>query len=167
MKHVGRRHRIRQLQLADRLYRPILIDEAIDLLQTELRLREVAVQTELAPALPAVPGDFVQLQQVLLNLVINGADAMSEENGRPKALVVGSRADSNGDVLVFVRDHGVGLDQDTADKIFDPFFTTKAKGIGMGLAISRNIVETHDGRLWAENNPGGGATFRFTLPVAA
>ena len=144
-----------------------LIDEALDLLQTELRLREVAVQTELAPALPAVPGDFVQLQQVLLNLVINGADAMSEENGRPKALVVGSRADSNGDVLVFVRDHGVGLDQDTADKIFDPFFTTKAKGMGMGLAICRSIIEAHGGRLWASPAEPHGALFQFTLPNKA
>jgi C4-dicarboxylate-specific signal transduction histidine kinase len=144
-----------------------LIDEALDLLQTELRLREVVVRTELAPTLPAVPGDSVQLQQVLLNLVVNGADAMSEENGQIKSLVIGSRADSSGDVLVFVRDHGVGLDQETADKIFDPFFTTKDKGMGMGLAICRSIIEAHGGRLWASAAEPRGALFQFTLPNKA
>jgi two-component system, LuxR family, sensor kinase FixL len=125
------------------------------------------VRTELAPTLPAVPGDSVQLQQVLLNLVVNGADAMSEENGQIKSLVIGSRADSSGDVLVFVRDHGVGLDQETADKIFDPFFTTKDKGMGMGLAICRSIIEAHGGRLWASAAEPRGALFQFTLPNKA
>ncbi len=144
-----------------------LIDEALDLLQTELRLREVVIRTELAPALPAVPGDSVQLQQVLLNLLVNGADAMSEANGQIKTLVIGSRADSSGDVLVFVRDHGVGLDQETADNIFDPFFTTKDKGMGMGLAICRSIIEAHGGRLWASPAEPRGALFQFTLPNRA
>ena len=141
-----------------------LIVEVLDLLQTELRVREVAVHTELAPGLPAVFGDSVQLQQVLLNLVINGADAMSTVIGRPRTLVIGSRPTSGDDVLVFVRDYGTGFDQDTAGKIFDPFFTTKAKGMGMGLAICRSIVEAHGGRLRAAPAEPHGALFEFTLP---
>jgi two-component system, LuxR family, sensor kinase FixL len=144
-----------------------LIREVLDLLNTELRLREVVVQTELAPSLPAFPGDSVQLQQVLLNLVINGADAMSDVNGRSKTLVVGSREGSEGDGLVFVKDSGVGLDQETTDKIFSPFFTTKAKGMGMGLTICRSIIEAHGGRLWATPAEPHGALFQFTLPSKA
>jgi len=144
-----------------------LINEALDLLQTELRLRQVGIHIELTPALPAVPGDTVQLQQVLLNLVMNGADAMSDVIGRPKTLVIGSHAGSSDDIVVFVRDHGIGLDQETADRIFDPFFTTKAKGMGMGLAICRSIVEAHGGRLWASPAEPHGALFQFTLPNKA
>jgi two-component system, LuxR family, sensor kinase FixL len=141
-----------------------LIREVVDLLQTELRVRDVVVHTELAPTLPRFPGDAVQLQQVLLNLVINGADAMSDVTGRPRLLVIGSRMEPDDDGLIFVRDHGIGLDQDTADKIFDPFFTTKAKGMGMGLAICRSIVEAHGARLWASPAEPHGAMFQFTLP---
>jgi PAS domain S-box-containing protein len=141
-----------------------LIREVLDLLQTELRLREVVVQTELALALPTFPGDSVQLQQVLLNLVINGADAMSEVTGRPKTLVVGSHDESEGVGLIFVKDSGIGLDHETADKIFSPFFTTKAKGMGMGLTICRSIIEAHGGRLWASPAEPYGALFQFTLP---
>jgi two-component system sensor kinase FixL len=144
-----------------------LILQVLDLLQTDLRLRDVGVQTELAAGPAPCVGDMVQLQQVLLNLVVNGSEAMSEVTGRPKILVVGSRAGANGEGVVFVRDHGVGLDQDTADKIFDPFFTTKDKGMGMGLAICRSIVEAHGGRLWAEPAEAGGAIFQFTLPNKA
>jgi len=141
-----------------------LIREVLELLQTELRVRDVVVETELAPALPAFAGDSIQLQQVLLNLVINGADAMSDVTGRPKMLVVGSREGTDGDGLVFVRDSGIGLDQETADKIFSPFFTTKPKGMGMGLTICRSIVEAHGGRLWASPAEPHGALFQFTLP---
>ena len=146
-----------------------MILQVIDLLQTELRLRDVVVQTELASAPPACLGDSVQLQQVLLNLVMNGAEAMtmSETTGRSKTLIVGSRATEDGDGLIFVRDHGVGLDQDTADKIFEPFFTTKDKGMGMGLAICRSIVEAHGGRLWASPAEPHGALFQFILPNKA
>lgn len=144
-----------------------LIHQVLDLLQTELRLRDVAVQTELAPALPPLPGDAVQLQQVILNLIVNGADAMSGVTGRPKTLVVGSQATADGYGLVFVRDNGTGLDQQTADKIFNPFFTTKPSGMGMGLAICRSIVEAHGGRLWASPAGPYGALFQFTLPNKA
>jgi PAS domain S-box-containing protein len=144
-----------------------LILGVLDLLQTDLRLRDVAVQTELAPALPVCFGDTVQLQQVLLNLVVNGSEAMSEVTGRPKILVVGSRATADDEGLIFVRDCGIGLDQDTAGKIFDPFFTTKDKGMGMGLAICRSIIEAHGGRLWAEPAEPRGAVFQFSLPNKA
>ena len=144
-----------------------LIRQVLDLVHTDLRLRDVAVQTELAPALSTYPGDSVQLQQVLLNLVLNGSEAMTGVAGRPKLLVVGSRATPDGEGLIFVRDHGAGLDQETADKIFDAFFTTKDKGMGMGLAICRSIVEAHGGRLWAEPAEPHGALFQFTLPDKA
>lgn len=144
-----------------------LIGGVLDLLQTELRLRDVAVQTQLAPALPAFLGDSVQLQQVVLNLVINGADAMSEVTGRPKVLVVGSREGADGEGVVFVRDSGIGLDRETVDKIFSPFFTTKAKGMGMGLTICRSIIEAHGGRLWASPAEPHGALFQFILPNKA
>jgi two-component system sensor kinase FixL len=141
-----------------------LVGEVIALTQTELRVRQVAVRTELAPNLPSMPGDPVQLQQVLLNLVINGIDAMTAVTERPRILVVGSRLEANGDGLVFVRDHGTGLDEETAAKIFDPFFTTKPNGSGMGLAICRSIIQAHDGRLWATPATPHGALFQFTIP---
>jgi C4-dicarboxylate-specific signal transduction histidine kinase len=144
-----------------------LIHQVLDLLQTELRLRDVSVQTELAPSPPPMLGDTVQLQQVLLNLIINGADAMSGINGRSRLLVIGSQTDPDGDGLIFVRDSGIGLDEGTIDKIFSPFFTTKAKGMGMGLAICRSIIEAHGGRLWASPAEPHGALFQFTLPSKA
>src|SRR5262249_17738688 len=125
-----------------------LIREVIALTQTELRKREVAVSTELASGLPPLRGDPVQLQQVLLNLVLNAVDAMAETPGGAKLLSVGSRVQDDGDGLVFVRDHGVGLSAEAADNVFKPFFTTKSKGMGMGLAICRSIVEAHGGRVW-------------------
>lgn len=143
------------------------IGEVLALLQTDLRSRQIVLQTELAPERPSMLGDPVQLQQVLLNLVMNGADAMSDITGRARILVVGSGIDSNGDGRVFVRDHGIGLDQDAATKIFEPFFTTKAKGMGMGLAICRSIVEAHGGRLWASPAEPHGALFQFTIPSKA
>jgi len=144
-----------------------LIQQVLDLLQTELRMRDVSVQTELAAPPGPLLGDAVQLQQVLLNLIINGADAMSGVSGRPKTLIVGSQTDADGDGLVFVRDSGTGLDDRTIEKIFNPFFTTKSKGMGMGLAICRSIIEAHGGRLWASRAEPHGALFQFTLPGKA
>jgi C4-dicarboxylate-specific signal transduction histidine kinase len=144
-----------------------LIGEVLALVQTELRLRQVVVQTELAPAPVLVLGDTVQLQQVLLNLVVNGADAMSAVTDRGRILVIGSRPPLNGEGTVFVRDYGTGLDQNTVDKIFNPFFTTKSKGMGMGLAICQSIIAAHGGRLWAEPAEPYGALFQFTVPNRA
>jgi len=126
----------------------------------------VVLRTELAGDLPFVLGDRVQLQQVLLNLIINGVEAMSSVADRRRELLVYSRLHESNQVLVGVRDSGVGIAPENLKKIFDPFYTTKSQGMGMGLAISRSIVEAHGGRLWATINEDRGATFQFTLPTA-
>ncbi len=143
-----------------------LIHELTVFLREEAQRCHISIQTELAPGLPKVKADRVQLQQVMLNLVMNAMDAtiMIETAGGPRDLLIKSR--ENGEsVSVSVEDRGVGLDATTAAKIFDPFFTTKPHGIGMGLSISRSIIESHRGRLWAEPRPSGGAIFQFTLPI--
>jgi C4-dicarboxylate-specific signal transduction histidine kinase len=144
-----------------------VINEVLALIETERRTHRIGVRTELAATLPPVLGDRVQLQQVILNLLINGIEAMVSVTDRPRVLLIGSRLEAGGDALIFVRDHGTGLDSETADKIFSPFVTTKAKGIGMGLAICRSIVESHGGRLWASPASPHGAVFQFTLPTKA
>jgi signal transduction histidine kinase len=143
-----------------------LIHELTLFLREEAQRRHISMQTELAPGLPKVKADRVQLQQVMLNLVMNAMDAMItlETTGGPRDLLMSSRNDGSS-VKVTVEDRGVGLDPETATKIFDPFFTTKPHGIGMGLSISRSIIESHRGRLWAEPRPSGGAIFQFTLPI--
>ena len=143
-----------------------LIQEVLALTNRELSEHEVLLERELTDPLPQVMGDHVQLQQVLLNLFMNGAEAMSPVTNRPRILRVQSRVDEFGDVLIAVRDSGTGLGMDR-DRVFGPFFTTKANGIGMGLTISRSIIEAHGGRLWAEPNSPEGAAFCFTLPMAA
>jgi two-component system, LuxR family, sensor kinase FixL len=112
-----------------------------------------------------VRGDQVQIQQVLLNLILNGMDSLEGLRDRPRSVTVTARRDGRAIVEVSVSDSGRGIDAGHFDRIFEPFFTTKAKGIGMGLSISRGLIEAHGGRLWAENTAVG-ATFRFTLPVA-
>jgi signal transduction histidine kinase len=126
----------------------------------------VVLKSELAQALPPVLGDRVQLQQVLLNLVMNGIEAMTAVTDRPREICVQSRIDESGDVLVEVRDSGTGLGSE-ADRVFTPFFTTKANGMGMGLPISRSLIEGHGGRLWVTPNFPHGTVFSFALPVAA
>jgi C4-dicarboxylate-specific signal transduction histidine kinase len=142
-----------------------VINEVLALTRTELHMRKVSARTELAATLPIVLGDRVQLQQVILNLVLNGIDSMLTVNNRPRVLIIGSRLEGSGNILVFIRDHGTGLNPEIIDKIFDPFFTTKFEGIGMGLAICRSIVEAHSGRLWASAATPHGAVFQFTLPM--
>ncbi|HET8666927.1 MAG TPA: PAS domain S-box protein [Terriglobales bacterium] len=143
-----------------------LIQEVLALTNRELSEHEVLLERELTDPLPQVMGDRVQLQQVLLNLFMNGAEAMSPVTNRPRILRVQSRVDEFGDVLIAVRDSGTGLGMH-GDRVFGPFFTTKNNGIGMGLTISRSIIEAHGGQLWAEPNSPEGAAFCFTLPVAA
>jgi C4-dicarboxylate-specific signal transduction histidine kinase len=139
--------------------------EVVSLTQGELQRNHVELQTHLARNLPAVPGDRVQLQQIILNLILNAVEAMSELADRPHKLVVDSGASDSHDVLVEVRDSGPGLNADNLDRLFDSFYTTKPDGMGMGLAISRSIVEAHGGRLWATPNEPHGAVFCFTLPT--
>jgi PAS domain S-box-containing protein len=144
-----------------------VVREVIALVQRELTSHQVSLQTELAPALPMTLGDRVQLQQVMINLVMNGIEAMQSTTDRPRELVIRSRQDDAHGVLVSVTDCGVGISAEDADRLFNVFFTTKSGGMGMGLSICRSIVEAHDGRLWATANVPHGATFQFTLPVNA
>ena len=141
-----------------------VIREMVLLLRSEASRRSVSVLTELAADLPQVTGDRVQLQQVLMNLMINGIDAMKDVNGTRELVINSQRADSE-QVQVSIRDTGVGLPPQQADQVFNAFFTTKPHGTGMGLRISRSIVESHGGRLWAGDNTPRGACFYFTLPT--
>jgi PAS domain S-box-containing protein len=144
-----------------------VVSEVSALVQRELISHRVSVRTELASALPMILADRVQLQQVIINLVMNGIEAMQSVTDQPRELVIGSRQDEARQVLVSVTDCGVGISAENADRLFNPFFTTKSGGMGMGLSICRSIVEAHGGRLWATANVPHGATFHFTLPVDA
>jgi signal transduction histidine kinase len=139
------------------------IREVVKLTQNEAARKGVTLRMDLAADLPPVLGDRVQLQQVILNLVMNGVEAMASAPARPRELLIRSRPYEPDKALVAVQDSGVGLDGQDLEKIFDAFYTTKPQGMGMGLAISRSIVEDHGGRLWAAPNDGPGATFQFTL----
>jgi C4-dicarboxylate-specific signal transduction histidine kinase len=140
-----------------------VIREVLALADGEVRRARAAVRTELAGDLPRVIGDTVQLQQVLLNLLLNGLDAMNSVDSRPRELVISTTGEPPDRVRVAVRDSGTGIDQEVAPRMFDAFSTTKSGGLGMGLSISRNIIEQHCGRLWATPNDGPGATFYFTV----
>jgi PAS domain S-box-containing protein len=139
------------------------VEEVVAFAEGELRRTRVALRTALAGDLPHVMGDRVQLQQVVLNLVLNGIEAMSTVVDRPRELVIGTESDEAGHVRVGVRDAGIGLAPENMNQVFDAFYTTKRGGMGMGLSISRSIIETHGGRLWAESNDGPGTTFFFTI----
>jgi C4-dicarboxylate-specific signal transduction histidine kinase len=141
-----------------------ILREMIVLLRGEATRYSVSVRTELAADLPPVMGDRVQLQQVMMNLMINGIDAMKAEDGT-RELAIKLQREENGHLLMSVSDTGVGLPPGQADQIFNAFFTTKPHGTGMGLRICRSIVESHGGRLWAADNSPRGASFYFTLPT--
>jgi C4-dicarboxylate-specific signal transduction histidine kinase len=144
-----------------------VIREVIVLIGAEFRRRGVRVDTSLSSDLVSVVGDRVQLQQVVLNLIMNGIEAMAHPmNGQPR-LQISSTNDESGGVLVAIADSGPGLDLTRADRIFEAFFTTKPEGMGMGLSICRSIIDAHGGRLWASPNLPNGAVFQFTLPAAA
>jgi PAS domain S-box-containing protein len=143
-----------------------VIQEMITLLRSETTRNSILVRTELATDIPQIMGDRVQLQQVLMNLMVNGIEAMNNMNG-PRELVVRSRRADGDQLMVSVSDTGVGLPPHQADQLFDAFFTTKPDGTGMGLRISRSIVESHGGRLWATDNSPRGASLHLTLPSKA
>jgi PAS domain S-box-containing protein len=144
-----------------------VITEVVVLVQLELINHRVSLRMELAPALPLVLADRVQLQQVIINLVMNGIDAMEKVTERPRELIVRSQQDEARQVLVSVEDCGVGISNENANRLFNAFFTTKSDGMGMGLSICRSIIEEHRGRISAANNTGPGATFQFVLPLIA
>jgi PAS domain S-box-containing protein len=149
---------------------PLDINEALRevamLIQFELRKNRVKFNLNLNPSLPPVIADRVQFQQVVLNLLINAIEAMASTDDNERELQLISRREEPDRVLIAVRDSGIGIDSDRIDELFEAFFTTKALGMGLGLAISRSIVQAHGGRLWAEPNSDRGATFQFTLPVS-
>jgi signal transduction histidine kinase len=142
-----------------------LTQEVVRLLHSDAIIRHVAIAVELDPDLPPVPGDRVQLQQVLLNLMLNGFEAMAERPVDDRQMVVRTQRVDAKTIQVGVQDYGSGIESAKLERIFEPFYTTKPEGLGMGLSICRSLIEAHNGRLWAVSNPDGGATFSFTLPV--
>jgi len=150
--------------------RPIDVNDAIrgfeDMLRVDAREQGATLDLTLAERLPPVMADVVQIQQVILNLVHNAVEAMAGSDVGPRRLAIHTSTLSDGSVEVAVRDTGPGFCAEALAQIFDPFFTTKSSGLGMGLTISRSIVEAHGGRLWATSDEGIGTVFRFTLPAA-
>jgi len=140
-----------------------IVQEMVVLLRGEANRYAVSIRIDLATDVPKITADRVQLQQVLMNIILNGIEATKETGG---VLTVKSQLGQDGQVLISISDTGIGLPAEKADQIFSAFFTTKPQGSGMGLAISRSIIESHRGRLWATPNDGRGATFHFTLPIA-
>jgi C4-dicarboxylate-specific signal transduction histidine kinase len=141
-----------------------LVEDTVALARPDAEIRQIQIIAQVPPQLPAVHGDRVQLQQVLLNLILNGMDAMNATPRPERRLTVRVSEAKDGNLLVAVSDRGTGIASEDIVHIFEPFFTTKASGMGMGLAISRTIVQAHGGEIRAANNALGGATFAFTLP---
>ena len=141
--------------------------EVIALVRTEVHRNSVSLQTQLSSNVLPILGDRIQLQQVILNLIINAIEAMSGVSEGPRELLVSSKKDDSRGVVIAVRDSGPGMDPESLDHLFTAFYTTKPQGMGMGLAISRSIIEAHGGRVWATANEGGGAEFQFTLPAGS
>ena len=142
-----------------------VVNEAVALVERELVQHKVSLRTELAPALPEILGDRVQLQQVIINLLMNGIEAMQPVTDRPRGLLIRSGKDDTGHLLLSVTDSGIGISAENANRLFNAFFTTKSSGLGMGLSICRSIVEAHGGRMSASSNEGPGATFQLLLPL--
>jgi PAS domain S-box-containing protein len=143
----------------------LVVNEAIALVQGELVRHRVLLRAELAPALPRILGDRIQLQQVIINLLMNGIEAMEPMMDRPRELVVRSGQDETDEIILTVTDRGIGISAENANRMFSAFFTTKSGGLGMGLSICRSIVEAHGGRMSASSNEGPGATFQMVLPL--
>jgi signal transduction histidine kinase len=140
------------------------IREVIALSRSELQRNHVILRTELAADLPPIRGDRVQLQQVMLNLLLNASEAMTPVHDRPRTLLIRTERWDREQVRVAVQDAGIGFQSNDVERLFEAFYTSKGNGMGLGLSISRSIVESHHGRLWAEPNEGHGATFSFSLP---
>ena len=141
-----------------------VIEEILNVIRNDTALAAVSIEKEFDPSLPAVWGDRIQLQQVILNLVLNAAEAMKEAGTDVHRLIVRTSKQDGRFAEVSIRDAGPGIDEKTASRLFEPFYTTKSGGMGMGLAISKDIVKSHRGEIRAVNNPDRGATFSFTVP---
>jgi signal transduction histidine kinase len=155
-----RKFQMQQLSLKD------VLSDVLRLLRSNARKRHVQIREELQPGLPLVLGDQFQLQQVLVNLIVNGMDAMNETPVPNRLLTIKATEDEAGAVRVTVIDCGQGIQPAHASHIFESFFTTKNEGMGLGLSIARSIIEDHGGRIWAESNQGDGAMLHFTIPAA-
>ncbi len=142
-----------------------LLAETVSLARPDARTRQINLTLQMPPKLPVVRGDRVHLQQVLLNLILNGMDAMTDSAKNGRLVTVQAGTDQDGNVEVAVNDNGIGIPSDKVESLFEPFFTTKPNGMGMGLAISQTIIEAHGGKIWGGNNAAHGAVFKFTLPV--
>ena len=142
-----------------------IIQETLELLRGEFVLKGISIEAHLEPALPTVLGQRIELQQVFINLVANGIEAMSACPAGERPLLVTTGCEGPRDIRISIRDSGHGIRVEPISRLFEPFFTTKTSGMGMGLAICRTIMEAHDGTLQAANNPDRGATFQLTLPV--
>jgi two-component system sensor kinase FixL len=142
-----------------------VIREVVTLVHSDAVMRNVSIRIDLEPGLPMARVDRVQMQQVLLNLIINGIDSLKNVPEGSRRITVTSRKQDNQYILVTVADSGTGLEEEHMLEYFEPYYTTKPEGMGMGLSINRSIVDAHNGEIWAENNPGGGAAFCFTLPI--
>jgi PAS domain S-box-containing protein len=142
-----------------------VVGEAITLVERQLIRHQISLRTELVPALPKIPGDRVQLQQVIINLLMNGIEAMEPVTDQPRELLVRSGKDDANQLILSVTDNGIGISAENANRLFNAFFTTKSNGLGMGLSICRSIVEAHGGRMSASSNEGPGATFQIVLPL--
>ena len=142
------------------------IRDVVLLLHSDAEMRKISVSVQAEPQIPAVRGDRVQLQQVVLNLLLNAFDAMKDSDASDRTVLLDIARIDERMLKVSVIDTGPGLPAGSVERVFDAFFTTKSNGLGMGLSISRSIIEAHGGRLWAENNLRRGATFSFTIPIA-
>jgi two-component system sensor kinase FixL len=142
-----------------------LIQETTSLVNSDFVISNISLTLDLSADLPTIVGDHIQLQQVILNLVLNGVEAMKGVESGSRELIVRTRYDDPSTVTVVVQDSGIGIDAGKLEKIFDPFFTTKPDGLGMGLSINRTIIETHGGRIWATQSLEGGAIFSFNIPI--
>jgi signal transduction histidine kinase len=143
-----------------------IAQEVVALSLSELQRNRVVLQSQFGADLPPITGDRIQLQQVILNLLRNASDAMMGVHDRPRQLMIATEREATDRVRLSVRDVGVGIDAQSVNKLFDAFYTTKTDGMGIGLSVSRSIIESHHGRLWAEPNNGPGATFAFVVPAA-
>jgi signal transduction histidine kinase len=143
-----------------------IIDHVIPLIRREIDVHGVSLRLDLGSSLPPADGDRIQLQQVVMNLLMNGIQAMNPVTGNPRELRIRSREHGPDQILVAVEDSGTGIELENVDQVFKAFFTTKPDGMGMGLSICRSIIEQHGGRIWASRNSGPGSTFEFTLRIS-